>query len=354
VTTTAMSALPRKAALPPEPVRWRRMAWVIWRQHRLTIGGVIALLTVAAVLVVFEGVQLHHAWAAVSACRPADSGPCQQAAGTFADSYSLGSGIVAALLQAVPALIGAFAGAPLLAREFESGTFRYVFTQGIGRVRYSAAKLVSLAVIATVAAEAFSAVYSWAYGPIIGQNGYGHSALAPTFFDLRGVAFAAWTLAAFAIGVLAGVLIRRVLPAMVATLAAWSGLAAATALFLRQHYRPALLTTNPNIASPANVIRWWWTFRGKPVGLSALSAALRPVDIRVVTQGVFSPGPDMPRNLPGGDPIGYLLVHGFTRVTSYQPGNWFWPFQLIEGAWLVLLSVLLCAAAIWLVRRRAT
>jgi hypothetical protein len=351
VTTTAVSTTPRRQDAS-RPVPWRRMAWVIWRQYRLTIGGVIALLAAAAVVVVFEGVQLHHAWAAVSACRPAGSRPCQQAAGSFFNNNSPGSGIVAALLQAVPALIGAFAGAPLLAREFETGTFRYVFTQGIGRVRYSAAKLVSLAVVVTVMAEAFSAVYSWAYGPIIGQNGDGYSALAPAFFDLRGAAFAAWTLAAFAIGVLAGVLIRRVLPAMFATLAAWSGLAAATGLFLRQHYRPALLTTNPNVFSPARVISQWWTFRGKPVGLSAVSAALRPVDIRVVTEGIFAPGPDMPHNL--GSPVHYLLVHGFTRVTSYMPGSWFWPFQLIEGAWLVLLSVLLCAAAIWLVRRRAT
>jgi hypothetical protein len=351
VTTTAMSTAPRREDAS-RPVPWRGMAWVIWRQHRLTIGGVIALLAAATVLVVVGGIQLHHAWAAVTACRPVGSGPCQQAVGSFFNSNSLGSGIVAALLQAVPALIGAFAGAPLLAREFETGTFRYVFTQGIGRVRYSGAKLVWLAVVVTVMAEAFSAVYSWAYGPIIGQNGDGFSALAPTFFDLQGVAFAAWTLAAFAIGVFAGVLIRRVLPAMFATLAAWSGLAVATALFFRGHYRPALLTTNPNIASPANIISRWWTFHGKPVGLSALSTALRPVDIRVVTQGIFSPGPDTPKNL--GDPVQYLLTHGFTWVASYQPGSWFWPFQLIEGAWLLGLSVLLCASAIWLVRHRTT
>jgi hypothetical protein len=42
-------------------------------------------------------------------------------------------------------------------------------------------------------------------------------------FDLHGVAFAAWTLAAFAIGALAGMLIGRVVPAM-ATLAIRHGL----------------------------------------------------------------------------------------------------------------------------------
>jgi hypothetical protein len=44
-------------------------------------------------------------------------------------------------------------------------------------------------------------------------------------------------------------------------------------------------------------------------------------------------------------------MHGFTWVATYQPGSWFWPFQWIEGGWLLVLSVLLGASAIWLVRR---
>jgi hypothetical protein len=151
--------------------------------------------------------------------------------------------------------------------------------------------------------------------------------------------------------VLAGVLIRRVLPAMFATLAAYSGLALVTALFLRPHYRGALQTTNPNIGPPAQVISQWWALHGKPVGLPALSTALRPVDVRVVTAGVFQPGPS---TSPNFDPVNYLLAHGFSLVTSYQPGSWFWPFQLIEGAWLLVLSMFIGAATIWLVRRRAT
>jgi hypothetical protein len=351
VTTAARPAVPRREEARSRRVPWRRMAWVIWRQHRLAIAGVLALLAAAAILVVVEGVQLHHAYAAVTACRPAGSGACQQAVNNFSDDYSATAGIVAALLQAVPALIGAFAGAPLLAGVFESGTFRYVFTQGFGRTRWATAKLVSLAVVVTVAAGAFSMVFSWAYGPLLGMKGYGYSPLYSLFFDLRGIAFAAWTLTAFAIGVLAGVLIRRVLPAMFATLAAWSGLAFATALLFRPHYRAALTTTNPDIGPPAQVIDQWWALHGKPAGLSALSTALRPVDVRVVTAGVFQPGPSTPANF---DPVHYLLAHGFNLVASYQPGSWFWPFQLIEGAWLLVLSVLLGTWAIWLVRRRAT
>jgi hypothetical protein len=63
------------------------------------------------------------------------------------------------------------------------------------------------------------------YQPFIadGRN----SPLTAIVFDLRGIAFAAWTLTGFAIGALAGMLIRRVVPAIVATLAAYAGLALA-------------------------------------------------------------------------------------------------------------------------------
>jgi hypothetical protein len=64
----------------------------------------------------------------------------------------------------------------------------------------------------------------------------------PGLFDLRGIGFAAWTPAAFAIGALAGMLIRRVVPAIIATLAAYAGLAFAAGGFLRQHYLTPLLT----------------------------------------------------------------------------------------------------------------
>jgi hypothetical protein len=56
----------------------------------------------------------------------------------------------------------------------------------------------------------------------------------------------------------------------------------------------------------------------------------------------------------GASPAQCLTQHGYTLWTSYQPGNRFWPFQWIEGGWLLALSVLLIAATVWLVRRRAT
>jgi hypothetical protein len=45
--------------------------------------------------------------------------------------------------------------------------------------------------------------------------------------------------------------------------------------------------------------------------------------------------------------------NGYTEWTTYQPVTRYWHFQLIEGGWLLALSLLVIAATIWLVRRRA-
>ena len=94
-------------------------------------------------------------------------------------------------------------------------------------------------------AGAFSVLVSWYYQPYVAPgNGAVFSSpspLSPGLFDLRGLAFAGWTLAAFAIGALAGMLIRRIVPAIVATLAAYAGLALLAANVLRQHYLTPLV-----------------------------------------------------------------------------------------------------------------
>jgi hypothetical protein len=326
------------------------MAWVTWRQHRVTLAGVVALLGAAGVYLAITGLAMHSAYAAVAGCRPASSGICNQVAGSFLNSYAPGVGVTLGLLQAIPALIGAFSGAPLLARELETGTFRYAWTQGFGRARWTVAKLVPLAVAFTVAGGAFSALVSWYVQPIFGA-GDNNGPLYPTLFDLLGVALAAWTLIAFAIGVLAGFLIRRVVPAMFATIVVWTGLAFATGAYLRPHYTAPLVTNKPNIPIQALVISQGWFKGGNPASLAMINNTLARVDVRALTPGLFEPGPATPANL--GDPVQYLIQHGYTQLTTYQLAGQFWPFQWIEGGWLVALSLFLIATAVWLVRRRA-
>ena len=214
------------------------------------------LLVALAVCFWVAGLRLHHAYAAAIACHPASSLACNDLVNKFNGMYGfLANGFI---LQVVPALIGAFVGAPVLARELESGTFRFAWTQGFGRWRWTLAKVVGLGVAVTAATGAISVLFSWYYQPYFPAGSQAlyvskelpiaaSSPFAPGLFDLRGVTFAAWTLAAFAIGVLAGVLIRRVVPAIVATLVVYTGLAFAVGGFLRQHYVAPLVTSKLDI-----------------------------------------------------------------------------------------------------------
>ena len=327
----------------PRPVLWRRMAWVTWRQHRTALAGVAALLGALAVGLWLIGLRLHHAYAAAAACHPAASAICYDMFSSFntMDGF-LATGVI---LQILPALIGAFAGAPVLAREMETGTFRYVWTQGFGRWRWALAKLVLLAVALPAAVGLFTLLTSWYYEPYFAAgNPTPQTPFSPGLFGLRGPAFAAWTLAAFAIGALAGMLTRRVVPAIAATLAAYAGLAVATGLYLRQHYLTPLLTSNPNLPGSAWVIsQQWQTKSGQPVSQSVLGQVLQGAP-QLAGKGGVPNSPNVTQ---------YLIQHGYTQWTSYQPGSRFWPFQWIESGWLLALSVLLIAATVWLVRRRA-
>ncbi|HLI01179.1 MAG TPA: hypothetical protein VKV06_10365, partial [Acidimicrobiales bacterium] len=223
--------------------------------------------------------------------------------------------------------------------------------QGFGRARWTVAKLALLAVAVMVMAGLFSLLVSWYVSPLWGA-GDNNGLLYPTLFDLRGVALMAWTLAALAIGALAGFLIRRVVAAMFATFAVWAGLAFATAAFLRRHYQAPIVTTNPNVDLRQTwLISQIWAQHGKLANLSMINQTLHPIDVQALTPRQFQPGPATP---PSVDPIHYLVQHGYSLITTYQPASRFWPFQSIESSWLLLLSLILIGTVVWLVRRRVS
>jgi hypothetical protein len=355
MTARTMPARPDTGDARLRPLPWRRMTGVTWRQHRNALAGVAVLLGALSVWLWMTGTPLHHAYAAANACRPASSPACQDLLNAFngsATNHFMGNkGPGGVLLQVLPALIGAFAGAPVLARELETGTFRYAWTQGFGRWRWALAKLVLLAVVLAAATAAFGVLVSWYYQPYSGAGnqvpGLYENSPFGDLFSLREVTFPAWTLAAFAIGALTGMGIRRVVPAIVATLAAYTGLAFVTAGFLREQYLTPLVTASLNLpgASNAWVLSQWSTKDGR------FAFAGNPPESLLNQFCTSAPGS---KDGPPGDVFAQCLApHGYTQWISYQPASRFWPFQWIEGGWLLALSALLIAATIWLVRRRA-
>ena len=327
------------------PVPWRRMAWVTWRQHRPTLIAVPAVFGAVAVFLWIAGLKIHHDYAVLTACHPFSSNACQTLNSAFNNTDWTLANTVNILLNLAPALVGAFAGAPVLARELETGTYRYAWTQGFGRPRWTIAKLVLLAVAIIAVTGTFSQVFAWFFRPFLAQESL--TVLSATVFATHGIVFAAWALAAFAVGAFFGMLIRRIVPAMAATLGVYFGLDVLTWLFLRKHYPVAVVSSHPSLfnspssaSSPWLLSTWWTGPGGKPANQS-------------VVNRVFALFPHNGAPRVQETPAQVLAQHGITQWWRYIPVSRFWPMQFVEAGWLLVLSVLLTAGTVWLVRRRA-
>ena len=162
------------------------------------------------------------------------------------------------MLLAVPVLLGAFAGAPVLARELESGTFRFAWTQGAGRLRLAAARLIPLAVLLTAAAYGLSALFSWYFAPFFRFGNTGGYPMQ--LFGNLGTDFAAWTLFSFTLAAFLGVLLRRAVAATALSLAVTTVLDVVTMMALRQHFATPATVSG---AGPTGVGDWvlghWFT-----------------------------------------------------------------------------------------------
>ena len=252
------------------PVPWRRMAWVTWRQHRVALSGAAVFLGRSRCSWGSPAVTCITRTRPRLACNPQLGCLRDRDQQINTDLGFMNQSVGGYLLQVVPALIGAFVGAPVLARELETGTFRYAWTQGFEPWRWTLAKVAALAVVVIAVAGAMSVLFSWYYAPYFATANQARelseaSPFSPALFDLRGVAFVGWTLVAFAIGVLAGVVIRRVVAAMVATLAAYTGLAIVAGTLLRRHYLSPLLTSRADVPGTAWIYSQSWTKGGRRV-----------------------------------------------------------------------------------------
>jgi hypothetical protein len=132
------------AAGHERPVPWQRLAWVAWRQHRAALAGAGALLGVAALVMLVNGLAMRATSSSLglNRCHPVTASACAAQLSLFNDDFQRWQGYLLGGLQAVPVLAGVFTGGPLLARELETGTFRFAWTQGCGRLRLVLAKLV--------------------------------------------------------------------------------------------------------------------------------------------------------------------------------------------------------------------
>jgi hypothetical protein len=311
------------------------MIWLTWRQHRqqalagaltLTLLGAFLLLTGRQMATAYHGSGLAACLAAHHDCSDLTSA----FEGRFATLRALGGYLVV-----LPGLVGLFWGAPLVARELEHHTHRLVWTQTITRRRWITAKLALVLAGTLLLAVPLAWLVSWWLGPLNHSTG---TRFAPGIFDLQGIVPVAYTLFALALGVAAGTILGRTLPAMAATLVGFLAVRLPVAGLARAHYRTPVTTSSPGIHLGGQQGSSDWLLASTAVDRAGHHLSIQDVQTRCPQLGRAAQA-----CLRALDPHTLL---------TYQPASRFWLFQGIEAALYTTLAATLLGLTIWWVRHR--
>ena len=348
-----------------------------WLQARTQTAVVAAGVAVVAIVGAVTGPHLGHLYAAtVAGCRAQRN--CVGTVAPFSNGdYDLYAAL-GVLVVVLPGVVGAFWGAPLVARELESGTYRLAWTQSVERRRWLGTKLAVVGLASVAATGLLSLAVSWSARSI-------DLAKADQFryFDQRDVVPLGYAAFAFALGVVVGLLVRRVLPAVATTLAAFVAVRYVVERSVRAHLVAA---THAAFGLPRASNLGFTLQPGQPLGivfqadaphiqnayvLSAQvvdrsgnpvsAAALHQFIVRycpTVAQGPVGPGgaPAGPGTRGPADPTAFnacidRLSAVYHQSVAYIAPGGYWSVQWLEAALFLAAALLLAGFAVWLIKR---
>jgi hypothetical protein len=326
------------------------MTWLVWRQHRTQFYVGAALLAAFAAVIVVTGGQVADQFRAAQAACAIHQG-CRHLGGLFMGSHVVGFLVISTL--GAPVLVGLFWGAPLVAAEAEAGTAQFAWMQSVTRKHWLAVKISWMLMAAAIWGGVISVLVTWWQSP---NNAEQLNQFNPGRFDIMDLVPVAYSLFAVALGIAAGALLRRVLPAMAVTLAGFVAVRVAVTLLLRPHYMSAV-TVYYKVTSGFTPPGAFWQIASGVLGPNG--KAIAQLNNMPYLDGV--PQTSLPAscasavNGPGNPTTActQALSH-FRGFLTYQPADRFWAFQGIEtGIFLALTAALVAVTAVVLLRRDA-
>lgn len=186
-----------------------------------------------------------------------------------------------------------------------------------------------------------------------GQNELSINKLTPPLFGATGIAPVGYAAFGFALGVAAGVLIRRTVPAMAVTLAIFAAIQIFWPVVVRQHLIPPVHSTVPLAAVNFNgmgesnngqlfltvgsISRQGgdWVTSGRAVDATGQAAAHVPSACAQMSNTF----------------IQCLQGHGIRMAVTYQPASRYWALQWCEASAFLALALGLGGLCYWRIRR---
>ncbi len=329
----------------PTTLRWKRargLGWMTWRRQRTAYVATTVVLGALAVVLIVNGIAMHRDYRHLGllACGALDGTRCQVPLDLFEQNYGGWAQFVPRFVTFLPGLIAAFVGAPLVAREVESGTYRFAWTQSRSRGSWLASTVLLTVVPITIAAAAFSLLFAWwfrPFEPLIGRMSSGQA------YEVSGTVFAGRTAFGLVLGLLVGALLRRVVAAMAVTLAVWVATTWAGIVYLR----PAIEKPLDLPAKSSLITRGGWTVNEYFLGPNGVHVANKGDAFSKLYTSAQHDGVNDSQTF-----IVWLTRRGYVHHVIYQPESRFWHFQLIESAGYLALTLGLAAVLFWWVRNR--
>ncbi|MFI5730723.1 ABC transporter permease [Kribbella sp. NPDC051587] len=349
------------------------MIWLTWRQFRIQFLVIAAVVFAAAVVLAATGPSLADDYRTL-----ADNFIRNLA---FARLNPVLYQVGLALLYAVPPVIGAFWGAPLIARELETGTHRLVWSQSISRSRWLATKI-GVGALGTIAVTGvLSLAVTWWSSPIDKAINAGQESnrflprMFPVTFSGRGLVPIGYAVFAFALGVAIGLVIRRTLVALAITLAVVILIEVLAPSLIRPHLMAptdqTVLATAENVRGfelsgdngpdpqlkrievAMNAVGGWKLTdqtvdkAGKAVSMMpAWAVKCAPVPPMTAAAGA-APNPAADRAAC----FQRLTNEGYRQHLRYFTADKFWPLQWREFGLFLLLAFALVGFSFWRIRR---
>jgi ABC-type transport system involved in multi-copper enzyme maturation permease subunit len=340
------------------------MTWLTWRQLRVPAAAVYVAVAGFAAVLLITGPRLRAIVA---------SGANLFDSLTGRDQTLFYAGII--VIAVAPAVLGAFWGAPLVARELENGTHRLVWNQSVTRTRWLATKLGLTTLGAASAVGLLTWAISWWSDPMDGAasqtRGSFPTRLTPVSFAMRGLVPVGYVVFAVVLGATLGIILRRSLPAMAITLALFAFVQVAVPLWVRPHLIAPVTT---NLAFSGKTLD---SISGDPIGGAVtielhtpdrgdwvltnqtLNAAGQASALPAWFGDCLPPPPTAARTSERAQVAGdmdacldRLNTEGYRQRLVYQPADRFWPLQFAETGLFLAVSGLLAGLCFWWTRKR--
>jgi ABC-type transport system involved in multi-copper enzyme maturation permease subunit len=346
--------------------------WFVFRQHRKQFIVFGVLLALFATLLIPTSIHYWNTYQhALSTCHqfatPTDpNGNCNSL-----DFDTLFPGSLDGLIKlgvvlgtfGLPILAGLFIGSPLIAREYEEGTDKLVWTQSVSRRKWLTTKLTWALGFALVYGTLLAILVTWWSRT---PNALMQNRFVQGHFETQGLMPVAYSLFFTAIGFMTGAWFRKTLLAFAITFSVFVVCMASFAQWIRPHAYMAPITVTAPMGPggmddklPHGAI--WVTSRnivdknGK--GFNSFDINNMPSQCQqLIRNGQVSGNSKAVRVMPGkngGDPIDDCLnAAGYHQVATYQPAYRYWDFQRIEAGIYLGMTALAVSATYWLVLKR--